>query len=94
MGAVSISTPAGLHEALKELAHQAAQGGEADELVGALRWAAAAAVSTDQPDRREQAKQQRVLDRASGSVRATLGAIVEGVTGALTEHWLVELLRG
>lgn len=91
---VSIATEADLGEALRQLEYQAAARGEGSELVSALRWAATMATTGQQPEARDQARNQRVLDNAGSWVRAGLGAIVQGVTGALAGNWLVELLKG
>lgn len=92
--ASSITTRDELGSALSALASQAAQRRESDDVVGALRWAAAMAAEDSAPAARDQAKHQRTLDRASGWVRGGLNAILEGVSGALAGEWLVDLLRG
>lgn len=83
-----------LGSALSDLASQAAQRHESDDVVAALRWAARMAAGDSAPDARDQAKHQRTLDRASGWIRSSLSAILEGVSGALAGEWLVDLLRG
>lgn len=89
-----ITTGEELSSALCDLASQAAQRRESDEVVAALRWAAEMAAGNSVPDARDQAKHQRTLDRASGWVRSSLSAILEGVSGALAGGWLLDLLRG
>lgn len=92
--ASSISTERELSDALRTLAHQAQANGESGEVVAALHWTANMSASGLEPEAREQSRNQRVLDQAGTWVRAGLSAIVEGATGALTENWLVELLKG
>lgn len=89
-----IVTERELGQALRQLEYQAAARGEDDEVVEALRWAANSAVSGELPEARDQSRKQRILDGAGPWVRAGISAILEGVTGALAENWLVELLGG
>lgn len=63
-------------------------------MVEALEWAAAAVEGRVDAEPKTTSRMQRRLDQADGPVRGALTAIVEGVTGALTEHWLLDVLRG
>lgn len=94
VGHVEITSESELRDALKALSQRAADRAEPEDVVAALRWAADMANSDAAPAAREQTRHQRVLDRASSWVRNGLDVIVKGVTGALAEHWLVELIKG
>lgn len=89
-----IASRSDLHWALRELGQEAQSRGESESVIRALKWAAEASISEGEPGRVEQSRNQRALDRGSEWLRAALGAIATGVTGALASHWLVEILRG
>lgn len=89
-----IASRSDLHRALRELGQEAQSRGESESVTRALKWAAEASISEGEPDRVEQSRNQRALDRGSEWLRAAMSAIASGVTGALTGHWLVEILRG
>jgi hypothetical protein len=90
----NINSGEALSRALQTLTQQAISRGEDERTVDALQWAARMAASSDTPAPQDIARHQRILDRAPDWLRENLTSIVGKITGALTGHWLVELLRG
>lgn len=95
-GDQAITTAHELSSVLQHLANDVRNGGDQDQasVAEALEWAAAAAEGRVNAEPHTMSRMQRRLDRADGPVRGALTAIVQGVTGALTEHWLLDVLRG
>jgi hypothetical protein len=83
-----------LKDALARLADRAEADSHSPEVIEALRWASSMATSQDPVSAQDQARYQRVLDRAVPWVREGIGNIVRGASGAIASHWLLEFLRG
>ncbi|MGH2618503.1 MAG: hypothetical protein ACRDJC_25005 [Thermomicrobiales bacterium] len=88
-----LGTPDDLAAALSILADRAESKNERGAVVSAIRWAAeAAGLDESEVEVRSSARALRDMGGASDWVRAALASMVEGATGALVGHWLLEVL--
>jgi hypothetical protein len=87
-----IATPDDLAEALRSIADEAERRSERGSLVAAIRWAAdAAPMDEDDVDVRASARVVREMAGASEWVKTALSSLIEGATGAIVGHWLLEI---